>query len=55
MTPLYGMPSFPSPLMVGMMTWFSAFCWNSSDKKGTGEMAPMPPVLGPVSPSPMRL
>ena len=26
-----------------------------ADAQGNGEYAPMPPVLGPVSPSPMRL
>ena len=41
--------------MVGTMIRLFTLAINSSSAKLTGEIAPMPPVFKPVSPSPMRL
>jgi K+/H+ antiporter YhaU regulatory subunit KhtT len=55
MNPQYSMPSACNPAMVGLMILCSTFCIKSSSANGTGETAPIPPVFGPVSPSPIRL
>ena len=39
---------------MGLIIWLEIFCSNELSKKGTGETAPIPPVLSPVSPSPIR-
>ena len=55
MKPLYTIFSFRSPLTVGAIIRCSTVSHIASSTKGTGLTAPIPPVLGPVSPSPMRL
>ena len=47
--------SFLSPLMVGSIILVITFCMKDSLAKGTGEIAPIPPVFKPVSPTPIRL
>src|SRR3954451_1726291 len=54
-TPRYWMPSAASVASVGSTAASMIDPTTSADATGTGEYAPMPPVLGPVSPSAMRL
>ena len=49
------MPSDRSAARVGSTALVSTASTMSAPATGTGEYAPMPPVLGPVSPSPTRL
>ena len=55
MKPLYGIPSALSPANVGSIILERTLAQNSESTKGTGETAPIPPVLGPLSPSPILL
>jgi hypothetical protein len=49
--PVKGMPSFSMPRMVGRMISRMARACTFGVTTGAGEYAPMPPVLGPWSPS----
>ena len=53
--PLYGSRSFFRPLIVGLIIRDSIFDNKASSTKGTGDIAPIPPVFKPVSPSPILL
>ena len=48
---MYGMPSSASPRIVGSITSLMMRACIASVTTGAGEYAPMPPVLGPSSPS----
>ncbi|MCW0417473.1 hypothetical protein NB689_003227 [Xanthomonas sacchari] len=50
-----GTPSSRMPRTVGSTTSRITRACTSGVTTGAGEYAPMPPVLGPVSPSPTRL
>ena len=49
------MPSAAMPAIVGSTISCITRAWTFGVTTGAGEYAPMPPVFGPVSPSPMRL
>jgi len=53
--PLKGQPSAASAASVGRKTRLLASATTSAVARDTGAYAPMPPVFGPVSPSPTRL
>ncbi len=53
--PVNTMPSRAMPSTVGRMISCITFACTLGVTTGAGEYAPMPPVLGPVSPSPRRL
>ena len=53
--PRYGAPSSRMPAMVGSMTRRMILSCRVSSMMEEGEYAPMPPVLGPASPSSLAL
>ncbi len=53
--PVYGVPSAAMPLTAGMMISRMMRACSAGVTIGAGEYAPMPPVLGPRSPSCNRL
>ena len=55
MTPRYGVPRRTRARAIGAMSSSARPCASPSGSTPVGENAPMPPVFGPVSPSPTRL
>ena len=54
-SPEYGVPRRRISASVGRITRSTTSSLRPGGAQGSGEYAPMPPVLGPVSPSPTRL
>ncbi len=53
--PTYGIESFCKPCIVGFIICVSIVSISAVLANGTGDIAPIPPVLRPVSPLPIRL
>src|SRR2546426_11344076 len=53
--PLNGVPRFFILFITGSITCLTILLWRWLSNTGAGEYAPIPPVLGPLSPSNTRL